>query len=97
MFGCTVAPTRVTSPASCRAESRAMTIASLVLERVGHGCEGPRDQRQVALELVEQPPVERIEALHHVHSPVRCARAVKKMPDGLWASISPICRKLWVS
>lgn len=66
-------------------------------KRAGDGGEGTRHQRQVALEFVHQPPVDRIETFEHGQSPVRCARAVKKMPDGLSATISPTLSKVRVS
>ena len=55
---------------------------------LGHRGEGAGDQRQVALELVQQAGIETV-GRKLGHRPVLCARAVKKMPEGARASISP--------
>src|SRR5690606_9938465 len=59
-------------------------------------CEGPRLERKVPLPLVEQAQIQGVASWHH-QSPIRCARAVKKIPDGLSAAISPSFSKLRVS
>ena len=59
-----------------------------------------RAEREIALEIVEQPELQRgIEGLFHVvfQKPMRAARLVKKMPDGACAANSPTLAKLAVS
>ena len=72
-------------------------LALAEIERGGDGGEGPRHQGQVALPPVQKGAVDRIEPAMHGHSPVRWARAVKKMPEGLSAGISPSFWKVVVS
>ena len=67
-------------------------MASLDPEPLGDRGEGARDERQVALELVEEALLRGREARgHRLQNPIRLARAVKKMPDGLSAGISATC------
>ena len=56
--------------------------------------EGRRTQRKIALEFVEQA---KLEGVVHRQKPMRAARVVKKMPEGLSAAISPTRAKDVVS
>lgn len=61
-------------------------------QRGGDGVKGARGQRKIALEVIQQAVVDPVH-----HSPIRCARAVKKMPDGDCAATSPSFSKLVAS
>ena len=95
MFGRTVAPTRAMVPAACNAHQPRQHRSLGHAKRRGDHRKRLRHQRQIALKLVQQTVVRA--GKRSIYNPVRCARAVKKMPEGLAAATSPSSAKVRVS
>ena len=88
------APTRLTAPDSAEPRQSVEHLAFADPERLGEHRVRLRHQREVALELVEEPELERG---HRDHIPIFFARHAKKIPLGLFAGSAVMRAKVAVS
>ena len=97
VFGRQVAPTRLIVPASASRARRAITSGSASPSVRPTAAKGRGTTGRSRCQPSSSARSSGSSRARMAQSPVRCARAVKKMPDGLSAGISASFSKLLVS